>query len=459
MTIPSAYQVGLGLFRIDAETDAARAEVWMVLGPHLGTILDAHFARVAEHARFYADMLEKRGNEYKALALKYNERLFCNPFDEQWVKDAKDRVAAEREFGHDMRSRSGAAISILSALNALLRGRRGMLKRRSMRLIDVATRVLMLDVTTAVSLHYHAEFRTAKERGDVLSQSIQDFRNAIQELRGVVATAVPALGDSSRELFSLAERASAETVKATRAAADNVMLASEMAAATGQLNASIEEIHQQAESSAHTSHAAVASAGQANATIRSLADVVEKVGSIVGVISQIAAQTNLLALNATIEAARAGEAGRGFAVVASEVKTLATQTSKATEEIARQISIIKEATRLSVSEIAGTGETVAEIASIAESVAAAVDQQTSATGSIATSAGRTAENAATVSGSLKIVEQSIAQTRGAAGTVLDFSQSLHARTIEFEKALKVLFDASSDQVGVKKFTDLSSSTG
>jgi methyl-accepting chemotaxis protein len=459
MSIPPAYQVGLDLFRIDAETEAARAEVWQVLGPNLSAILDGHFARVAEHARYYAGMLEKRGGEYKELALKYNERLFCNPFDEHWVQDSKERVAAEREFGHDMRSRSGAAISILSAFNALLRGRRGVLKRRATRLIDVATRVLMLDVTTSVSLHYHAEFRVAKERGDVLNQAIQDFRTAIHDLRGVVATAVPALGDSSRELFSLAERASAEANKATRAAADNVALAGEMASATGQLNASIAEIHQQAESSARTSHAAVASTGHANTTILSLSDVVERVGSIVGLISQIAAQTNLLALNATIEAARAGEAGQGFAVVASEVKTLATQTSKATEEIARQIAIIKEATRLSVSEIAGTGRTVAEIASIAESVAAAVDEQASATGSIATNAGRTAENAATVSGSLRIVEQSIAQTRGAAGTVLDFSKSLHERTVEFEEALKILFRASAEQVGVKKFSDLSSRTG
>ena len=81
-----------------------------------------------------------------------------------------------------------------------------------------------------------------------------------------------------------------------------------------------------------------------NGEIEALAGTAQKIGDVVGLIQAIAAQTNLLALNATIEAARAGEAGRGFAVVASEVKSLATQTAKATEEISQQIAAIQEST-------------------------------------------------------------------------------------------------------------------
>ena len=459
MTIPAAYQVGLGLYAIDAETLALRAEVWKILGPRLDAIMETHFVWVRTHAPFYADMLAKRGGEYKALALKYTERLFCNPYDDQWVQDCKARVKAELELGHDLRSRSGVEVTILCELNALLRGRRGMLKGRALRLLDCATRVFMLDAATAVSLHYHYQFRGVKARGDALSEAIQQFRSTTQGVREVADKVVVSLGDTSHELRLLADNASTETNKAAKAAGDTVILAGEMAAATSQLTGSISEIHHQATSSAKISHEAAASAEQANASIQSLSEVVEKIGSVVDLISQIASQTNLLALNATIEAARAGEAGKGFAVVASEVKMLATQTSKATEEIARQIAVIEEATRRSVDEIAGTSKTIAEIAAAAESVAAAVDEQTSATGSIASSAGRTADNAATVSESLKVVEQTIQRTQGAANSVLEFSKNLHGRTAEFEAALKALFRVASDQSGIQKFTDLSSASG
>jgi methyl-accepting chemotaxis protein len=138
----------------------------------------------------------------------------------------------------------------------------------------------------------------------------------------------------------------------------------------------------------------------------------------VSLINDIASQTNLLALNATIEAARAGEAGKGFAVVASEVKTLATQTAKATEEISGQIAQIQEATKEAVGAIQGIGETIREMSDIAAAIAAAVEEQGTATQEIARNVQQAAQGTQEVSGNIGGVKEASASTGAAANQVL-----------------------------------------
>ena len=118
-----------------------------------------------------------------------------------------------------------------------------------------------------------------------------------------------------------------------------------VATATEELSVSVSEIGRQVEQSSRIAEGAVAQARQTDARIGNVAGRRQRIGDVVKLITAIAEQTNLLALNATIEAARAGEAGRGFAVVASEVKSLASQTAKATEEISAQIAEMQGATR------------------------------------------------------------------------------------------------------------------
>jgi methyl-accepting chemotaxis protein len=196
-----------------------------------------------------------------------------------------------------------------------------------------------------------------------------DFESSIKGIAGAVSSA-------STEMQS-----SAEALSATADETSNK--ANTVAAASEQLSSSISEISSQVGRSASISNEAVSEATRSEEQIQGLAEAEDKIGQVVNLINDIAGQTNLLALNATIEAARAGDAGKGFAVVASEVKSLATQTAKATEEISGQISAIQNATKDAVAAISGISKTINEISEIATTISSAVEEQGAATQEVA----------------------------------------------------------------------------
>jgi methyl-accepting chemotaxis protein len=190
-----------------------------------------------------------------------------------------------------------------------------------------------------------------------------------------------------------------------------------VAAATEQLSASIAEISRQVSESTTVARAAVEQAEQTNNEVNALAEAAQRIGDVVKLINNIAGQTNLLALNATIEAARAGEAGKGFAVVASEVKSLATQTAKATDEIAAQVTAIQGATSSAVKAIQDIGGTIVRVNQIAAAIAAAVEEQGAATREIARNVQHVSVGTIEVSTNIAGVSQAANETGSAAAEV------------------------------------------
>ncbi len=443
MPIPAPYEVRLAAYGIDQSIDRDRRAVWEMLQPHLAGILERHLERAARFAPALAETLTKHRTAYLQVITASTAKLFVNPFDEQWVADAEARARFEIEHGLDSRSRPVVARSILAELSTLVSRRHRFSSRRAVRLLDIATRVLMLDAANAAACHNAAAAAGARADNDELARAIKEFVAAAEGVRGAISGAVADLAATSDRLTSLAATASKQATTAAGAAEQTGEDVRTTANAADELSSSIAEIHRQASGSAEMAQTSVSQVDNANATIRSLSDAVEKIGSVVGLISDIAGQTNLLALNATIEAARAGEAGRGFAVVASEVKSLATQTSKATDDIAQQIALIQEATRRSVSEIDHTRKTITEITAMTGAVAASVTQQTSATQSIAEGAARMAAHATTLARSLDDVQGTIGATENAAAAVIGLSRDLADRTGRLESVIAILVEAAS----------------
>ena len=149
-----------------------------------------------------------------------------------------------------------------------------------------------------------------------------------------------------------------------------------------------------------------------------------RVSKAVELIDGIAHQTNLLALNATIEAARAGEAGKGFAVVASEVKQLATQTTKATEEIAGNVAAIQNATRDAVRQIGSVTQTLESIETSSGAIAQAVEQQTSMTSEISARGSSVAHDTEALVDSISQVAGAVEDTSRVAVSVTDVAREL-----------------------------------
>lgn len=280
-----------------------------------------------------------------------------------------------------------------------------------------------------------------EERNRTIQSAVDSFRVSVDEVLAAVVENSAMMHSTAQSLTGMAADASTQAVSAAAASEETSTNVQTVATAAEELHSSIKEIGRQVEAATNSVRDAGSITERSAQQIESLAAAGQRIGAVVDLIQAIAAQTNLLALNATIEAARAGEAGRGFAIVAQEVKSLASQTASATEEISQQIVGIQSSTKGAVEAVRQVASVMQEIDKITMTIAGAVEEQGAATREISENVQQAARATQTLSHSIASVNEAIGDTNRSAETTRTASASLSRQAERLAEEVKTFFHA------------------
>ena len=384
-------------------TLVARAdELWTIIAPRADEVSEAywHHWRLTNPGEPEWSQLQAR--QRIDAGVNYLRNRFCHLDGYAWIESLERSVAAA--ITANVPTMAVLAMSC-AADRAALKVLCETLSADNPRyhdLIDTLMRLFGMETELTVELFagYHAIFAQAQR-----DRLADEFRDTITAGVANSSGESDALRAQASSTSSSARGMLGKTSEVAAAAEQSAVAMRDAASTAAGLIRAIEDARAEVEVAADVATRAAAQAGDAVAVSSALSDHAKSIESILGLIRDIAGQTNLLALNATIEAARAGDAGRGFAVVAQEVKSLASQTARATDDIAAKIAAIQAATQVTVETSASIQATMAEVRGSAGAVGDAMRMQAMTVTAITAAVDETALAADAMSHTITAIRQ------------------------------------------------------
>lgn len=240
------------------------------------------------------------------------------------------------------------------------------------------------------------------------------FMEKLQDIVKGIINNTQTLNTASRDLSDLSGKMTEKTDNMTRKTGSTASVSEEMSSSMTWVSSGTEEmtttIHEISQRAAHADaivNEAAMKAGNMSEIMNTLGGAAMEIGKVTETITKISEQTNLLALNATIEAARAGESGKGFAVVANEIKTLAKQTSDATDEIKGRIEAIQHSAESTIDQIKMISDVITEMNETVTIIAASIEEQTTTTNEISKNIGKNSTAAERISSDISDINTNI----------------------------------------------------